>query len=168
MTRLVSTLVLSVVAVFGGLGLLERQLGVSPTELWRAFAEVRTVEPEHAPRIPATPPPPVRAAPRDAALEPAAATPAPVKPAPAKPKPRPPVVEAPAVAETVVEEPAPVVVIEPDRPFAEEEAEVADDEADVWVESTLVAGAGENPNQDAWAHLIRRMLALYRHTAEPE
>ena len=170
MTRLGSTLVLSVVAVLAGLWFLERQLGLSPPELWRALAEVRTVEPEQSPSIPGAPPPPAREPSRSAAVKPQAAAPAPVKPARAKPKPRPPVVEEPAVVEPVVEEPASVVVIEPHRPFAKEEAEVAADDPDVWVEPgpALVAGARENPDQDAWADLIRRMLALYRHTAEPE
>ena len=145
MTRLISTLVLSAVGLLTAYGLLGRQLGMSAPELWQALAEVRTLEPERSPVLPSEPP--ARAK----------------KEAPA-PKPAP-----PAVADA---EPAPAVVIEPAQAFVEESPQVA---GDTWIEAgdvedtrAAATGDAQAPDQDAWAALIRRMLAIYQRTGEPE
>ena len=149
MTRLLSTLVLGAVGLFTAYGLLGRQLGVPAPGLWQALAEVRSLEPERSPVLPSDPP--ARVKEEAPAPEPAPLPVAEVEPAPL---------------------PAPEVVIEPARAFVEESRPVV---GDSWVEAREVEeahapAAADAPasDQDAWAALIRRMLAIYPRTRQPE
>ena len=169
MTRLISTLVLSAVGLLTAYGLLGRQLGVSAPELWQALAEVRTLEPERSPVLPSDPParPPENG--NASSALPAVSSPAPPKPVRPKPEAPAPKPAPPAVADA---EPRPAVVIEPARAFVEESPQVA---GDTWIDAgdgeearAAAAGDAQAPDQDAWAALIRRMLAIYQRTGKPE